>query len=108
MAPRRKLTRTQKWQKRHPARYKLATKKSNLKKMGMTIGEFWDMEFHQGYKCAICRSDFYDENPAYVDHDHATGIIRGLLCRACNLGLGHFRDSSDVLAAAIVYLGTKR
>ncbi|WP_225102842.1 endonuclease domain-containing protein [Streptomyces sp. CoH27] len=39
-----------------------------------------------------------------VDHCHRTSKVRGLLCRACNLGIGHFDDNLDVLRNAIVYL----
>lgn len=49
--------------------------------------------------CAICKA------PAtHLDHDHATGKLRGPLCRSCNHGLGNFRDNPEFLAAAIQYL----
>jgi hypothetical protein len=50
--------------------------------------------------CAICSRTA----PLIADHCHQTGRARGLLCRACNIGLGVFRDSPEVLGKAIAYL----
>lgn len=63
----------------------------------------------QGHVCAICR---LPETKIIkgrvialsVDHCHAQGHVRALLCAACNTGLGAFRDNPDLLRAAISYL----
>lgn len=51
-------------------------------------------------ECVICGS----AEKLVVDHDHATGHIRGMLCNHCNRGLGHFRDDPMLLEFARVYL----
>lgn len=55
---------------------------------------------HSGL-CAICGKQL---DPPYVDHDHTTGAIRGLLCRGCNGALGHFGDTVAGLLIAVDYL----
>ncbi|MCD0450102.1 endonuclease VII domain-containing protein [Actinocorallia sp. API 0066] len=50
--------------------------------------------------CAIC----CDEKIEAVDHDHATGEFRGLLCLGCNTGMGQLGDDPAVLRAAADYL----
>jgi len=58
---------------------------------GISLGDYNELFSQQGGKCAICRkhqSEF--SYPLYVDHDHKTGKVRGLLCCGCNTGLGHF------------------
>ena len=51
-------------------------------------------------ECVICG----DTGPLVVDHDHASGNIRGMLCNHCNRGLGHFRDNPELLEFARIYL----
>ena len=54
----------------------------------------------QGGVCAICRTG----TRRHVDHDHATGAVRALLCFNCNGGLGQFRDDPCLLHAAALYV----
>ena len=64
---------------------------------------------HEAQKgtCSICDmpiSLFEKGFTASVDHDHETGVIRNLLCKLCNAGLGHFKDSTKLLEKAVQYL----
>jgi hypothetical protein len=63
--------------------------------------EYLTIYKQQEGRCAICRQEL--EQP-HVDHNHSTMKVRGLLCRSCNLALGHFRDNLIVLSSAINYL----
>lgn len=51
--------------------------------------------------CAICNSNLVKP---YIDHDHLRGILRGLLCSNCNVGLGHFKDDPEHLKRASNYI----
>lgn len=51
-------------------------------------------------QCDICHTT----ERLGIDHCHDTGAVRGLLCQACNAGIGQFRDSRDLLAKASEYL----
>ena len=67
----------------------------------------------QGGKCALCRDDLQPNtaermNLSMIDHDHATGRVRAILCRPCNLGLGQFRDNPDLMRAAAAYVESYR
>lgn len=81
-------------------------KKTLLKiRYGLTLDEYSRMLASQNGKCAICYRENNHLNRKFaVDHDHATGKIRGLLCFHCNLGIGNLQDSTIVLQSAIQYL----
>ena len=73
---------------------------------GLTAEQFEQMLETQGGVCAICGTDEWDRSGRgpNVDHDHATGAVRALLCTNCNHGLGKFRDDTALLLAAVKYL----
>ena len=54
-------------------------------------------------KCAICNCHQHYQRLC-VDHDHKTGMVRGLLCTNCNRGLGRFFDSNLRLRNAAAYI----
>ena len=59
----------------------------------------------QGRRCAICRTDTpKGRGTWHLDHDHATGDVRGFLCQQCNTGLGNFQDDPGRLEAAAGYV----
>jgi hypothetical protein len=66
----------------------------------------------QNGKCAICKTTMTSTKPhtgtsLAVDHDHATGFVRGLLCHFCNIGIGAFKDNVDFLESAKTYIKEK-
>ena len=64
----------------------------------------------QGGVCAICGTAKSGGRSGrfHVDHDHRTGIIRGMLCNRCNVALGGFGDDQSILKLAIEYLSDVR
>jgi hypothetical protein len=60
----------------------------------------------QGGLCAICHQPetMRAVRRLAIDHDHQSGLIRGLLCHGCNLGIGRFGDDPNLLEAAARYL----
>lgn len=80
--------------------HRKAARKFLLKKYGLSVEEFDVLVAAQKGACKICGK----AARLHVDHNHTTGHVRGLLCRTCNIGLGHFNDRLDLLQAAITYL----
>jgi len=88
-----------------PEKARNYVRKTLLKQnFGMTL-EDWDaMLAKQNGVCAICGGPPNGRGRYHVDHCHTTGTVRGLLCHCCNLGLGNFKDTPELLVAAIDYL----
>ena len=74
---------------------------------GLTVKEFDALLKSQNYACAICKrqdSGTKKTKHFFVDHNHQTNIIRGLLCSQCNVMLGNAKDSPTILRNAAEYL----
>lgn len=93
--------------------YKRVSKKYNQRynmkyKYGITIDEYNQLLKEQNECCAICNKHKNEFKRAlYVDHDHRSGVVRGLLCNNCNLMIGHSKDNNYTLSNAIIYLAKK-
>ena len=74
-------------------------------KFGITIEQYDEMFQEQQGRCAICNRHQIEFTKRFaVDHDHALGYNRALLCSNCNVGLGLFKDNKETLENAIAYL----
>lgn len=89
---------------RHGARWSCSTadrerqRDKKSRHHGLTQSEAQAMK--RSAKCEICGSI----EDLKIDHDHASGAIRGVLCHHCNVAIGHMRDSPERLRAAADYL----
>jgi hypothetical protein len=84
---------------------KAADREGHLKrKFGITLADYERMFDEQGGVCAICGESRPEERTLHVDHDHGTGVIRGLLCFRCNNSLGDLREDVELFRRATDYL----
>lgn len=106
--------RSRRWRIENPSRSKFLLRRWYQKNMekaksyglvrryGISLDEFLGLKKRQNNKCAICQKRF--RRTPYVDHDHKTRKVRGLLCITCNSGLGMLQDSIRVIESAAKYL----
>ena len=95
--------------------FKIKQRERNLKKSwGLSSREYSELLLAQGSRCAICFSlDPSDASGGrdkhfHVDHCHATGKIRGLLCGRCNKAVGLVKDSVETALQMALYLERNR
>jgi hypothetical protein len=69
---------------------------------GITLVQYEAMVKEQGGCCAICQRPNWQA--LAVDHSHVTGVVRRLLCHACNMALGQFEGSVERIETALSYL----
>ncbi len=74
-------------------------------KHGITAARYFEMLDSQKGACAACGGPHFGTGWTFhVDHDHATGVVRGLLCQNCNIALGCVKDSIEHLNKLIDYV----
>ena len=114
----RDIERVKKWQRdnreRHLANLRARHARPEVKRherdmhlrrsYGMTIEEYEEILASQGGVCAICEKPPRSDISLHVDHDHASGRRRGLLCFSCNNALGNSGEDVERLLAFVDYL----
>lgn len=103
---------------RNNAQLPIIRRKQRFKRRyGLSQDKVLELLEKQNYECAICHVELQnpfeldeDEDKALpiVDHDHRDGHVRGLLCSACNTGLGQFEDNPHFVRNAYYYLKEDR
>ena len=93
------------WTEDHTSATDSPQRRNNLKyKYGITPEIYEKLLEEQGGVCATQGCDGVGNPWLHVDHDHATNLVRGLLCHSCNMALGNARDSVEILQGLIDYL----
>jgi hypothetical protein len=88
------------------APYYPVPRKNRGQHYGLTHAELQALYNRAGARCEICRSPDVEPSQLFIDHNHATGDVRGLLCPRCNTGLGLLQDNPSIVADALTYLET--
>ena len=111
-----RIAKTRRWKEDNPERAKENYRKNDriraldgrkrnydLKnRYGLTAEDVKRMEDTQQGRCLICYQ--IPKTGLVVDHNHTTGQVRGLLCRACNSAIGKLREDPELFARAVNYL----
>lgn len=107
---------SQSWRQKNPEKSREASRrwaeanadrikdKRLQRKFGITLTQYSQMLADQGETCAICQGASSGKGGFHVDHDHATGRVRGLLCYRCNVAIGLFDEDLERLRKAGEYL----
>lgn len=101
------VSRARQWVLENPEKARASYLK---RRYGSTAEEIDSMLVGQLGACAICgivpdpQADFKGDRVLHIDHDHATGKVRGLLCRKHNTAIGLFQDDPVLLYRAGDYL----
>lgn len=104
--PERRKQAYKRWYYNNPDKRKACSRRAHLKaKYKITEERYLELLEAQDGKCAICHKHHSEiRKILFVDHDHRSGEIRGLLCSECNFALGLLRDSPEIMHNMIAYL----
>jgi hypothetical protein len=97
------------YQRRYRAEHPQQFREGHLRRVfNFTGAQYEALLNEQGGGCALCGREPRAGRSLHVDHNHKTGVVRGLLCFRCNAGIGQFGEDTFRIADAIVYLSRGR
>jgi hypothetical protein len=93
------------WEREHPRLFLLQKQRAAIRRLGLEREmDVILLALRIVKRCAICGRRRRRGRAFHIDHDHRRKQFRGLICEACNLGLGHFHDNPKRLRKAAKYL----
>ena len=102
--PEKEKARAKRWQDENPEKVKKQRKNRLFRQHGITAEDFNRMLDAQAGLCNICCEPMRPGKYTHIDHDAATGEVRGLLCHLCNPAIGYLRHATEFLRNAEEYL----
>jgi Autographiviridae endonuclease VII len=102
--PEKARARMKLWRQANPEKIKAQALAWKLSRYGISPEQYDDMWVEQIGLCAICHEPEKGRKSLHVDHDHASGEVRGLLCHCCNIMIGMARDNKMILESGVSYL----
>jgi hypothetical protein len=90
--------------KADPIAARRAWRLSKLRSFGLTPEQYADLWRAQRGECACCGGVLVDGKFAHVDHCHQSGVVRGILCHACNVSIGLLKEDPSRARKLAVYM----
>lgn len=79
-----------------------------LRRFGLTQADYDEILAAQAGHCAVCDATTGEgKRRLFVDHDHKTNRVRGLLCHRCNSALGLLDDNPTRIRALADYVAAE-
>ena len=107
--PEKSIAAARAWSQAHPEKVLANSRATHVARYGMTLLAHEAFRAAHGYCCAACgKPEEQSKRKHHTDHDHATNVVRGLLCAGCNTALGLLKDDPQRLRDLADYLDRSR
>lgn len=79
---------------------------SSLAPYGLNRETYATLVYAAGWYCPLCDKPFTEgrQRPRVIDHEHRSGLTRGIVCRQCNDRIGYLHENVEWMARTVAYL----